>query len=216
MLHLIQQKLLDLAKSTDLSGMGFRKIGNLLDGEHPQKIKHHIEQLEKKGLLHRNKKTGAIKLMGESTKKKESIFRLPVIGAANCGEANIFAQECIDGYVRVSPSMIERKSPESLFVIKAQGNSLDKAKRIKGGPVKSGDYLVVDAKERTPANGNYVVSIIDGCANVKRFYQDKKTKQVALHSESSLNIAPIYIHPNDFSDYMIAGKVIGVIKKIKK
>jgi len=216
MLHPIQQKILKLARSTNLSGMGFRKIGNLLDGEHSQKIKHHLEQLEKKGLLYRNKKTRAIRLIGGKVKGKESLFRIPVLGAANCGESNIFAQECIEGYLMVSPGMIKRKNSESLFAIKAEGSSLNKAKKIKGGPVKSGDHLIIDSKAKDPVDGDYVVSIIDECANVKRFYQDKKTKQVALHSESTLNIAPIHIHPDDFPDYMIAGKVIGVIKKVKK
>ncbi len=216
MLHPIQQKILKVGRSTDLSGMGFKKIGNLLDGEHPQKIKHHLGQLEKKGLIHRNKKTREIRLLGNKVKGKESLFRIPVLGVANCGEANILAQECLDGYLMVSPSMINKKNSKFLFAIKAKGNSLNKAKKIKGGPVKSGDHLIIDSKAKDPVDGDYVVSIIDECANVKRFYQDKKTKQVALHSESTLNIAPIHIHPNDFPDYMIAGKVIGVIKKVKK
>ena len=52
--------------------------------------------------------------------------------------------------------------------------------------------------------------IIDDVANLKRFY--KEGEQITLVSESTLDIAPIYIHSKYLPDYMINGVVVRVIK----
>ncbi|MDO8524695.1 MAG: S24 family peptidase, partial [bacterium] len=88
----------------------------------------------------------------------------------------------------------------------------------KGGPIDSGDYVVIDGDNISPMNGQYVLSIIDGMANLKRFYKDSKEKQIRLESESKMETKPIYIREEDFGDYMINGVVLEVIKgsKLKK
>ena len=50
-IHEIQTKILEVAKVNDLNKLGYRKIGKLIGVDHPQKVKHHIMQLQKKGLL---------------------------------------------------------------------------------------------------------------------------------------------------------------------
>ncbi len=62
-------------------------------------------------------------------------------------------------------------------------------------------------------NGDIVLSIIDGMANIKRFFLDKANNQVVLVSDSTKEFPPIYIHEDD--DFMINGKVVQVIKKPK-
>lgn len=51
-MHIIQKKLLKLAENHDLGSMSYRKIGGLIDEESAQKIKHHLEQLNKIGRAH--------------------------------------------------------------------------------------------------------------------------------------------------------------------
>jgi hypothetical protein len=46
-MHDIQEKLLSLSKTTDISSLGYRKIGQLIGTDHPQQIKHHLSQLIK-------------------------------------------------------------------------------------------------------------------------------------------------------------------------
>jgi len=50
-------------------------------------------------------------------------------------------------------------------------------------------------------------------ANVKKFLIDRANHQVILLSESSQNIAPIYIHEDDCADYLVCGRVVDVIKQ---
>ena len=60
--------------------------------------------------------------------------------------------------------------------------------------------------------GDYILSIIEGCANLKRFRRDGKTGQIMLVSESTNpKHNPIYISSED--DYAVNGKIINVIRK---
>ena len=45
--------------------------------------------------------------------------------------------------------------------------------------------MLIDSEDRDPKNGDYVLSIIDGCANLKKFREDDKTGQITLQSEST-------------------------------
>lgn len=49
--HPIQVKLLELAGKEDLNKLTLREIGERVGLLHPQSVKHHLQQLEKKGLL---------------------------------------------------------------------------------------------------------------------------------------------------------------------
>lgn len=82
---------------------------------------------------------------------------------------------------------------------------MDKA-HINGKNVEEGDYLLVDSNKTNPKNGDYILSIIDSCANIKKFNYDTHNERIVLYSESSKNYPPIYIHPSD--DHLINGLVI--------
>jgi len=84
---------------------------------------------------------------------------------------------------------------------------------VKGKSIEEGDFVIVEKNQGTPANGDYVVSTIDGLANIKKFIFDEPNKQIILVSESSLDLPPIYIHQDDYSAYLVCGKVVEVIKK---
>jgi repressor LexA len=213
-MHAIQQQLLNLAQSADLSKIGLRRLGAQVGESHPQKIKHHLQQLEKKGYLKLEKDAiGNVTLQPAQWQASE-FFSLPILGMASCGPATALAEQKFDGYLKVSPAMIGGKKPNGWFVVKASGESLNQAKNLKGGPVDDGDFVVVNSK-RQPENGDYVLSVIDDAANLKRFYFDKSGHQIALVSESALDIPPIYVHEDDFKSYMVNGVVEQVIKKIK-
>jgi len=53
-MHLVQQKIFDLASNKNIADLTLREVGELVGEPHPQKIKHHINQLLKKGLLKQN------------------------------------------------------------------------------------------------------------------------------------------------------------------
>jgi len=214
-MHSTQQKLLDLAKKITINFKNPRIIGKLIEVENPQNIIHHLLQLEKKGFISIDRKMGVVKIEKYESNFSEGLLKLPIFGSANCGPATLFAEENLQGYLAVTLERIGRKRKEGLFIVIADGDSLNAAKGIKGGPVESGDYVIVDGDNKSPANGQYVLSIIDGMANLKRFYKDSKNKQIILESESKFETKPIYIREEDFQDYMINGVIVGVIKKQK-
>jgi repressor LexA len=134
---------------------------------------------------------------------------IPVIGMASCGEANIFAEENLEGYLKVSKNIINKK--EGVFVLRASGDSMNKAD-VRGKKINDGDFVLIDSEDKSANNGDYVLSIIDGCANLKKFKVDKKTKQKMLISESTNpKHKPIYLSSED--NFMINGKILAVVKK---
>lgn len=216
MIHKIQETLLSLSKEKNLGQLSLRQIGELVGGASPQTIKHHLNQLEKKGLIRIDKAKGLIEKIqpgwAETSMKKARLMVIPVLGSANAGPAAINAIENIEGYLRVSSNILKRKSTDGLFALRVSGPSMNSAS-LEGKGIDDGDYIVVDGNERTPQDGDIVLSVIDRMANIKRFHLDRDNGQIALVSESTQNFPPIYIHPDD--DYMINGKVVQVIKKPK-
>jgi len=73
---------------------------------------------------------------------------------------------------------------------------------------------VIDPEDKDIKNGDYVLSVIDGLANVKKYFYDSNSNQVTLVSESSFNIPPIVIDPNEVN-YLINGKVVRVVRNPK-
>lgn len=204
-MHKLQKELLEQSKHNNFGGMTLREVGELVGEDHPQKIKHHLDQLKRKGYLRERADGSVVRAAVQGYK----FAHLPIMGRANCGEAMAEAEDQIDGYLTVSKGLIPSKG--DLYVLKAVGDSMNRA-NIGGNSssINEGDYVVVDAKAKLPGNGDYVVSIIDGAANVKRFNQDNN--RVVLQSESSRDYPPIIISRTEFDPgYMIAGSVVEVI-----
>lgn len=212
-MHLVQEKIINLAGSRDLSALTLRKIGDLI-GEpgSPQKIKHHLNQLIGKGLLI-VESDGKIKKAGKGV-GKSGLVSLPILGSANCGQALIFADERIEGYLKLSRGILKKDivdKVDGIFALKAVGNSMNRAE-VNGKNIEDGDYLIID-KKGSISNGDCVVSVIDGAANIKKICFDKKNGRIILLSESSQDFPPIYISEEDSGSYLACGKVVDVLKK---
>lgn len=207
-MHTIQEELLKLIDRTNLNKSTLREIGEMVGEKFPQKIKHHLDQLEKKGFIKIDRKNKGIMRSSHKSSKSSPLLSIPIVGTANCGPATIFANENIEGYLKISKSILKKCT--SVFAIKAQGLSMNKAS-VNGNTIEDGDYLIIDSNDTTPNNGDIILSIIDDMANIKKYIWDKKNNQIVLVSESTKEIPPIYIHEND--SFMINGKVIQVIKQ---
>ena len=81
--------------------------------------------------------------------------------------------------------------------------------------VEDGDFIVIDSANRNPKDGDYILSIIDNMANIKKIKFDRENNRIALISESTEKYPPIFIRPNDNFNYLINGVVLQVIKKLK-
>lgn len=207
-MHKTQEQLLSLIDEKNIGALTLREVGNLIGEKLPQKVKHHLTQLQMKGFIVINKKTQTIRRISDKAKQGELFLSLPIVGSANCGPAQIFANENIEGYLKISKTLVPYR--KGLYVIKAEGSSLNKS-NIKGKNIESGDYVVVDSENISPHDGDYIVSVIDGMANIKKYRLDKANERIVLQSESTKDFPPIFIHQND--DFRISGKVLDVIKK---
>lgn len=208
-MHTLQEKLLRVIDEKNIGGLTLRQIGEMVEEKLPQKIKHHLSQLERKGFILIDRKNKKISRISNKANSGDLFLSIPIVGSANCGPATIYADQNIEGYLKISKRLVTNK--KSVFVIKADGDSLNKA-NIKGKNIENGDYVIVDSKNTSPYDGDYIVSIIDGMANIKKYRLDKTNSRIALISESTQEYAPIFIHEND--DFRINGKVIEVVKKI--
>lgn len=134
---------------------------------------------------------------------------VPVLGAANAGPATIFAEENIESYQKVSRDIVRKQS--GIFAVKVEGDSMNKA-NVGGNSLEPGDLAIIDSEYRNPNKGDYVLAIINGCANLKKFLRDPNTGNVMLVSESkNPKHKPINISNED--DFMVNGKIIGVMKR---
>ncbi len=207
-MHTIQEKILKLIDEKNIGDFTLRQIGELIGESLPQKIKHHLSQLERKGFILIDKKNKKISHISNKAKAGGLFISVPIVGSANCGPAVIYADQNIEGYLKISKRLVPNK--KSIFAIKAEGNSMNKA-NIDGKNIESGDYVIVDSENTSPNDNDYIVSIIDGMANIKKYRLDRKNYRIALLSESTQEYAPIFIHEKD--DFRINGKVIDVVKK---
>lgn len=217
-MHKIQQELLRVAQEKNLGQYTLREIGSFIGESSPQKIKHHIQQLQTKGLIKIDKMKGIIKKTTQEWERSLSgntkLLTIPILGSVNAGPAQIFTETNIEGFLKISSTLlapVKTKEPR-FFALKVSGVSMNRAK-IEGKRIEDGDYVIVDVSDKHVKNGDIVLSIIDGMANIKRFFLDKENNQVVLMSESTKDFPPIYIHEDD--DFMINGKVVQVIKKPK-
>lgn len=208
-MHSLQKELLKLAKTHDLGRMSLREIGELLGETHPQKIKHHLSQLQQKGLIEINRALRIVRRVQAQPAHDDRLLTVPILGSASCGPATIFAEENIQGYLRISNKIITPKA--GLFALKAQGRSMNKA-TIDGLNIQEGDYVIIDSEQRTPRNKDYVLSVTGGLANIKRFVKDDLNQQIILMSDSTEDFPPIVLHPDDV-EFLVCGTVIKVIKK---
>ncbi len=207
-MHKTQEKLLQLAEKKNLAKYSLRKLAEMI-GEsvkNPQKIKHHMMQLFDKGLLMQSIDGTKIEKVVRHIDKKTKLVSLPIYGSANCGRALSIAGDRVEGYLQVSEGILgakKLKRLKDLFVLKAVGNSMNKA------GIDDGDYLIIDKDVSGIQNGDIVLSIIGEVANIKKFHKDTKNKRIVLFSESYHDYPPICIE--NIGDYILSGRVVDTI-----
>jgi len=218
-MHPIQEKLLQLSKKENLAKLSLREMAVRIDmpKESPQKIKHHLLQLQKRGFFQIDRARGVTERASLTPdwatgllKKASRLFSIPIIGIANAGPATIFSEQNFQGFLRASSKLVGRQKPEGLYAIKVDGASMNRAE-VHGRRIENGDFVIIDKNDTDVDTNDIVLAIIDDKGTIKRFFDDREHGQIALMADSSFDYEPIYLHPED--DFSISGKVIGVIKK---
>ena len=199
----IQAKVLEIAETKDLGSITYYRLSKMLGVDHPYRVK---------GLLTAKSDGSIIKAISSGL---EGLIKIPYYGEVNCGDATALAEDKIQSYLEISPSVIGAADVSNLFALKASGNSMNKAD-IGGRSVDDGDYIIARKEDNyCPKDGDHVISIIGGAANLKKFRKDTKNRQIILESESTEDLPPIVISEqdiNNLSAYSIAAKAVAVVK----
>ena len=162
----------------------------------------YVKSLENKGFITRSATRG-LKLVDQNDR---SFIDVPILGTANAGSPTFFAEENVQGTLKISKRLVH---DDSIFAIKVSGTSMNKS-RINGKQVENGDYVLVDPDYKSYNDNDKVLVVIDGLATIKTFKKiDQKT--IGLFPESTDTVhQPIYLTPED--NFIVNGKIVDVFK----
>jgi repressor LexA len=176
-----------------------REIGRNF-GIYPATVQDHISALERKGYLQKKKfQSRTLSVPGSS--RRPSGNGIPIVGRVAAG-LPLLAQENIEDMIQLP----KQWAPAGAFLLKVQGNSME------GAHILDGDYVLVHPQQ-SAANGEIVVALIGDEATVKRFYRTERG--ITLKAENA-KFEPIEIERSEAASFRIVGKVMGVLRVIKK
>jgi SOS-response transcriptional repressor LexA len=211
----IQKKLLELADTINLGEETAYALAKRLEVDHPFKVKYAIDQLIRNGYLIRDNNKSVRKAVLQD--HIAGLVSIPYYGEVNCGEALVIADDTIKSYLRISPSVIHISNTLNLFALKACGNSMNRA-NIHHKAVDDGDYIIAEKRDAHHIHdGEYVISLIGGAANLKRFHKDRINRRIVLFSESTIDLPPIIISEQDadeVTEYQPIARVVDIIKGV--
>ncbi len=165
----------------------------------------YLKSLERKNYIARSsdRKRRGIELVDAA---KDHFIRVPLFGSASAGTPVFFAEQNIEGYLRVSSRLLKN---DKVFGLRIAGDSMKRA-QVNGKHIEDGDFILVDTGPHEYRDGDKVLVVIDGLATVKNFKRVEK-RVIGLFPQSSNPVhQPIYLTPMD--DFIILGKVIDVLK----
>ena len=203
-----QQAILDFINDYVTSN-GFppsvREIGRHF-GIYPATVQDHINALERKGCLQKKKFQSRTLSVSASSRRRldagnPGIPGIPIVGRVAAG-LPVLAQENIEDMIQLPKEW----APAGAFLLKVQGNSME------GAHILDGDYVLVHPQQ-TAANGEIVVALIGEEATVKRFYRTERG--ITLKAENP-KFEPIEIERSEAASFNIVGRVMGVLRVMKK
>ena len=163
-LHPTQTKLLGLLKRNEIEPMTIRELQEELSLSSTSVVFHHLQQLEKKGMIKRNPSNpGDYQILSDQDKE---IVYLNLYGLAECGpEGRILDGNPVD---RIPlPIKILGIPGDKAFLVKANGDSMSPK-------INNGD-LIVALRSNIANDGETVVCVNSGKALIKKinFSNDK-------------------------------------------
>jgi len=135
-----------------------------------------------------------------------SISATPILGYANAGVANVYAEESIEGYIQTPKHLV---GTNNLFALIVDGDSMDMAV-VNHKIIKDGSIIFVEGDKRSPKENDIVLSVINGCANIKKFCFDTE-RNLAVLKPVSNNGEHKSIYLNNEDDFQVNGTVVDVV-----
>lgn len=205
MLTAKQQAILDFIDNyLKLNGYppSIREIARQFD-VYPGTVQDHLSALERKGALQKKRYQSRSLSVPASSRQQsaEGALAIPVVGRVAAG-LPLLAQENVEDMIQLPKDW----APAGAFLLKIQGNSME------GAHILDGDYVLVHPQE-TAVNGEIVVALIGEEATVKRFYLTDSG--ISLKAENPA-YRPIEIERSEAATFKVIGKVMGVLRVMKK
>ncbi|MBI4436081.1 MAG: transcriptional repressor LexA [Candidatus Omnitrophica bacterium] len=185
-----------------------REIGEALGIKSPRGVVGHLEALEKKGYLSRERGARTIKIKSSlggrfpnRPQKQAGRFgeNVPVLGAIAAGSP-ILAEENLEDHLLVDERFASGKN---IFALKVKGESM------LGAGILPGDYVLVRQQLKVE-NGEIAAVLLDDEATVKRVHCSKTTLRLVSENPA---MAPIEVRENE-KRVQILGKIVGVMRKL--
>lgn len=159
---------------------------------------YYMELLGRKGYIRRHRKSPRrIEFLGEAALPVP--LRVPVLGRVPAGSPRE-AIELAEEELLLDPSLA---GEGEIFSLRVKGDSME------GAHICEGDYVLVRVQE-TAEDGEIVVAVVDGEATVKRIRQWNG----GIRLEPANPAYPPVDVPEDALSFRIAGKVVGVFRKL--
>lgn len=181
----------------------YREIGKKFDISSTFGVKRHIDALIKKGFLASESNTSRTLsiiesgIAGSAPISNPEFVNLPVVGRVAAGQP-ILAEENIEGTFMIDRSLLSKK--DECFGLKVKGDSMINAGILEGD-------LVIVSPQKEALNGDIIVALLRDEATLKRFMLHGNEVYLKPENENYSNI-PI----NNYEDFSIIGKVIGVFR----
>ena len=188
-----------------------REIGEHMEISSTNGVSDHLRALVRKGFLVRDEsKSRALRpLMHKIARRQKAkevegdVRRVPLVGDIAAG-APIVAEERIEEYLNIDPSLLSNDDGHEIFALRVSGDSM-----IEDG-ILDGDLIFV-RKQNIAKRGDIVAALIEGEATVKRFFPLRN----AVHLKpANAAMEPIIVNKAEFRDTQLLGVVVGVYRRV--
>jgi repressor LexA len=193
-----QEKILDYIRDVTRKRSyppSVREIGEAVGLSSSSTVHNHLNQLERRGLIHRDpSKSRTVQLVQKEPVRevRANTVQLPIVGNVAAG-VPILAEQNIEDQISISAELAQ----EGWFFLRVRGDSM-----INAG-ILNGDMVLVKPQKEAP-NGTIVVAMVDDEATVKRL--ERRADEVRLIAENP-DFAPIVSR-----NVQLVGVVRGVLR----
>ena len=210
------QKILDFLQSYQRENRyppSIREIGEKTGISSTSVVNYYLDQLEKKGLIHRDRKISrGVRLSGSNG--SVDTLRVPILGPIAAGfplpelDPNVsYMTDNEANAVDIARSLLPSKEKgENLFALEVKGDSMIDAM------INDGDIVVL--KPASEARNGEMVAIWmprDNEATLKYFFKEKDRYRL---QPANPTMKPIFVKKSDPLE--IKGKVVMVIRRMEK
>lgn len=132
------------------------------------------------------------------TETDKQFFLCPVYGKISAGQPN-WAEECLDGYLPIDPTLMNINSPDECFFLRVNGQSMNKI-------ISNGAYALI-RKTDFVENGEIAVVLVNGFdATLKKFTKQGDVIVLEPMSDDPTITTQVY---NKDTSIKVIGKYLG-------